>query len=260
MNARPDARAFEGTVSRREVLGEHLIRVGITGLRSDGGGSFTSTGIPDEWVALTVPGQYQTRYYTVRSWDGAELVLDVVVHEEGLVTRWAQTDCVGDVVGISAPKGSFDLPAGAGWVVLVGDLTALPAIARIGSESDLPVTAYVETPDGLLTGYVDLDLTWVDPPAPGESGLAALVRSLPWPEGEGYFWMAGESAQMREIRRFVRHELAMPSSAYDVMGYWSGSRGRQRRAVDPGPIYAAGKAAGMSDEQIWDDYDRARDE
>jgi hypothetical protein len=44
------------------------------------------------------------------------------------------------------------------------------------------------------------------------------------------------------------------------MGYWSGSRGRQRRAVDPGPIYAAGKAAGKSDEQIWDDYDRARHE
>jgi NADPH-dependent ferric siderophore reductase len=255
VNARPDARAHEGTVSRREVLGDHLVRVGITGLSG-----FTSTGVPDEWVALTVPGQYQTRYYTVRSWDGAELVLDVVVHEEGLVTRWAQTDCVGDVVGISAPKGSFDLPAGAGWVVLVGDLTALPAIARIGSECDLPVTAYVETPDGPLSDYVDLDLTWVDPPAPGESGLATLVRSLDWPAGEGYFWMAGESAQMREIRRFVRHDLGMPSSAYDVMGYWSGSRGRQRRAVDPGPIYAAGKAAGKSDEQIWDDYDKARDE
>lgn len=255
MNARPDARAHEGTVTRREVLGEHLVRVGITGLVG-----FTSTGVPDEWVALTVPGQFQTRYYTVRSWDGAELVLDVVVHEEGLVTRWAQTDCVGDVVGISAPKGSYELPAGAGWVVLVGDLTALPAIARIGSETALPVTAYVETPDGPLDDYVDLDVTWVDPPGPGESGLADLVRGLTWPQGAGYFWMAGESAQMREIRRIARHELQMPSAAYDVMGYWSGSRGRQRRAVDPGPIYAAGKAAGKTDEQIWDDYDKASDD
>ena len=42
---------------------------------------FASTGVPDEWVALTVPGQFQTRYYTVRSWDGGELMLDVVVHE-----------------------------------------------------------------------------------------------------------------------------------------------------------------------------------
>lgn len=239
----------------REILGEHLIRIVIGGL--DG---FRSTGIPDEWVALTVPGQFQTRYYTVRAFAGGELVLDVVVHEAGLVTEWAQTDCIGDVVGISEPKGSFALPPGAGWVLLVGDLTGLPAIARICAAVDLPVTAFVESADGPLPGYVEADVTWVAPPGPGESGLAALVASLDWPAGDGYFWMAGESAQMREIRRHVRHDRGLASTAYDVMGYWSGSRGRQRRAVDPGPIYAAGKAAGKTDEQIWDDYDRARHE
>ena len=252
MNARPDARAFEATVARREVLGDHLVRLVLTGL--DG---FASTGVPDEWVALTVPGQFQTRYYTVRSWRDGELVLDVVVHEHGLVTEWAQGDCVGDVVGISAPKGSVDLPASASWVVLVGDLTALPAVARISESTDLPVTAYVETPDGPLDHYLDIPVTWLPPPAPGESALAALVEGLPWPEGDGYFWMAGESAQMRQIRRHLRHDLGMPSSAYDVMGYWSGTRGRQVRAVDPRPIYEAGRAAGKSDEEIWADYDAA---
>ena len=254
MNARPDARAFSGTVVGREVLGDHLVQVTV-----DVPG-FLSTGVPDEWVALTVPGQFQTRYYTVRSFTGPAIVLDIVIHDEGLVTQWAQTDCVGDVVGISAPKGSFDLPADAGWVVLVSDLTGLPAVARIGETLALPVTAYVETPDEPMAGYTDLPITWVDAPGAEQSGLAALVQRLDWPEGPGYFWMAGESAQMREIRRFVRHELGMASSSYDVMGYWSSSRGRQRRAVDPGPIYAAGKAAGKSDEQIWDDYDRARNE
>lgn len=254
--SRPDARAFSGTVTGREVLGDHLVRVTI-----DVPG-FRSTGVPDEWVALTVPGQFQTRYYTVRSYsdaqpDGSWLVLDVVIHDEGLVTQWAQTECVGDVVGISEPKGSFDLPADAEWVVLVGDLTGLPAVARIGASVSLPVTAHVETPDGPLTDYADLDIRWVEAPGAEQSGLADLVRGLQWPEGPGYFWMAGESAQMRDIRRFVRHELGMASASYDVMGYWSASRGRQRRAVDPGPIYAAGKAAGKSDEQIWDDYDKA---
>jgi NADPH-dependent ferric siderophore reductase len=258
VNARPDARAHSGTVTARDVLGDHLIRVTIA--VQDG---FVSTGVPDEWVALTVPGQFQTRYYTVRSFAAGELVLDVVIHDEGLVTQWAQTDCVGDVVGISEPKGSFELPAGAAWVLLVGDLTGLPAIARIGdwvrqTRVGIPVTAYVETPDHPLTGYTDLPITWVDAPGPERSGLADLVRGLQWPAGDGYFWMAGESAQMREIRKHVRHDLGMPSTGYDVMGYWSESRGRQRRAVDPGPIYAAGKAAGKSDEQIWDDYDRAR--
>jgi NADPH-dependent ferric siderophore reductase len=265
VNARPDARAYSGTVTRREVLGDHLVRVTI-----DVSG-FASTGVPDEWVALTVPGQFQTRYYTVRAVAeadaGSQIELDVVIHDEGLVTQWAQTECVGDVVGISEPKGSFELSADASWMVLVGDLTGLPAIARIGEwvhqkQAGLPVTAYVETADHPLTGYTDLPITWVALPDSGpdaeQSRLAALVRGLDWPDGPGYFWMAGESAQMREIRRHVRHDLGMSSTAYDVMGYWSASRGRQRRAVDPGPIYAAGKAVGKSDEQIWDDYDKAR--
>jgi len=253
VNARPDSRAFEATVARREQLGEHLVRIVLTGLEG-----FASTGVPDEWVALTVPGQFQTRYYTVRSWDDAELVLDVVVHEHGLVTEWAQGDCVGDVVGVSAPKGSFELPPDASWVLLVGDLTALPAVARIGESTELPVTAYVETPDEPLEDYLGTPVTWLAPPAPGESRLADLVSTLEWPAGEGYFWMAGESAQMRAIRRHLRHDLGMSASAYDVMGYWSGTRGRQTRAVDPRPIYEAGRAAGKTDDEIWADYDAAR--
>jgi NADPH-dependent ferric siderophore reductase len=226
VNARPDNRAFSGTVVRREQLSEHLVRIALADV--DG---FASTGIPDEWVALTVPGQFQTRYYTVRSCADGQLVLDVVVHEQGLVTEWAQGPCVGDVVGISAPKGSFEPASSAGWVVLVGDLTALPAIGRIVESTDLPVTAYLETADGPLPDYVAAPVTWLDPPGPGESGLAELVRGLAWPEGDGYFWMAGESAQMRDIRRHLRHDLGRPSSAYDVMGYWSLSRGRQIRKV-----------------------------
>jgi NADPH-dependent ferric siderophore reductase len=253
VNARPDTRAFEATVARREQLGEHLVRIVLTGLEG-----FASTGVPDEWVALTVPGQFQTRYYTVRSWNSAELVLDIVVHEHGLVTEWAQGDCVGDVVGVSAPKGSFALPHDASWVLLVGDLTALPAIARISESTALPVTAYVETPDEPLQGYLDTPVTWLAPPTPEESGLADLVRGLTWPKGAGYFWMAGESAQMRAIRRHLRHDLAMAATSYDVMGYWSGTRGRQARAVDPRPIYEAGRAAGKSDDEIWADYDAAR--
>ena len=71
--------------------------------------------------------------------------------------------------------------------------------------------------------------------------------------------MAGESAQMRAIRTHLMRERALPGSAYDVMGYWRSVLRRQPRAVDPGPIWRAGKAAGKSDEQIWADYDAARE-
>ena len=39
-------------------------------------------------------------------------------------------------------------------------------------------------------------MTWLATPERG-SRLAEVVESMVWPEGPGYFWMAGESAQMR---------------------------------------------------------------
>lgn len=243
------------TVRARRRISEHLLRLELT---TDG--TLASTGVADEWLALTVPGQFQTRYYTVRSLAGDDLVLDVVVHDAGLVTGWAQTDCVGDEVGLGAPKGSFELPDDAGWVVLAGDLTALPAMARIAEDLDgrLPLTVHAETPDGPLADYLGVPATWHHAEA-GSSALAGIVAGLGWPAGPGYFWMAGESAQMRDIRRHVRRDLGWDSRHHEVMGYWSGSRGRQARRVDPGPLYARGRAEGKTDEQIWAEYDDSRD-
>lgn len=242
MSVRPGFKPAQ--VLRREQLSPHLVRI-VLGLDD-----FVTTGIPDEWVALVVPGQFQSRYYTVRSWTGSELTLDIVVHEDGLVTEWAMTDCVGDVVSISDPKGSF-LPApDASWIVLMGDLTALPAMARITSETS--ASAYVASADGEIPGYLP-GATWLP-----DASLVSFVEGFEWPQGPGYFWMAGESAQMRDIRRFVRRSLGWDASRHDLMGYWSNTRGRQARAADPGPLYAAGKAAGLSDEEIWARYDEAR--
>jgi NADPH-dependent ferric siderophore reductase len=252
------AAKFQATVRRREPLTDHLVRIVLDGL--DG---FASTGVPDEWVGLVVPGQFQVRYYTARSFAGGELVLDVVVHDVGLVTEWAMRDCVGDTVTITEPKSSFAPPAAAGWLLLVGDLTAMPAIARILEATEhleLPTYVLAEVPDD-LAGYLPghADVTWLVPPAPGQSALAEVVERLEWPAGEGYFWMAGESAQMRAIRKHLMREVGLPTSHYDVMGYWRATAGRQPRAVDPGPIWRAGKAAGKSDEQIWAEYDAARE-
>ena len=221
MSTRPGF--VDARVVSRTALSDHLVRIVLAG---EGLREFTSTGIPDEWVALMVPGQFQTRYYTVRSWDNGQMTLDIVVHEEGLVTEWAMTDCVGDVVSISEPKGSF-LPADdAAWVVLLGDLTALPAIARILETTH--AQAFVASDP--IEGYAE-EITWI------QQDPAAFVESFAWPEGDGYFWMAGESAQMRQIRRYLRRELGWDAGRQDLMGYWSNTRARQRRAVDPGPMY-----------------------
>jgi NADPH-dependent ferric siderophore reductase len=254
------AQQYDVQVLRRERLGEHLVRLHLGGPGLEG---FASTGVPDEWVGLVVPGQFQHRYYTLRSVAPDAVVVDVVVHAEGLVTQWAERDCTGETVTITEPKGSFAMPDGAAWLLLVADLTGLPAIARIAESrpAGLPCRVWVESADDLgdyLPPGDGLEVTWVRPPDGATSALADVVAAIDWPAGDGYFWMAGESAQMRAIRKHLRHDRGLPASAYDVMGYWR-DQARQRRSVDPGPIYAAGKAAGKTDEQIWDDYDRARE-
>ena len=250
------AAQFQATVRRREPLTDHLVRLVLDDL--DG---FASTGVPDEWVGLVVPGQFQSRYYTVRDFSGGELTLDVVVHDVGLVTEWAMRDCIGDTVTITEPKATFAPPPDAAWLLLVGDLTAMPAIARIvETHPDLPTTVLAEVADD-LSGYLPTgpDVTWLRPPSAGQSALAEVVEDIEWPVGEGYFWMAGESAQMRAIRKHLMRVVGLPTSHYDVMGYWRATAGRQPRAVDPGPLWRAGKAAGKSDEQIWAEYDAARE-
>ena len=243
----------DAVVISRARVSPHLLRLelSVPGLES--------SGIADEWVGLVVPDQFQVRYYTVRALDGDRLHLDVVVHQEGLVTDWATGDCVGDRVVVTDAQGSFEPPEGAAWLLLVGDLTAMPAMARIAEATDLPTRVWAEVPDD-LTGYLpdSVDVTWLAPPAEGESRLAEVVEGIDWPAGDGYFWMAGESAQMRAIRKHLMRERRLPGSAYDVMGYWRAVAARRPRAVDPGPIWRAGRAAGRSDEEIWAQYDEAQ--
>jgi NADPH-dependent ferric siderophore reductase len=247
------AEQYAAQVLRRDRMSDHLVRLVLGGPRLAG---FESTGVPDEWVGLVVPEQFQSRYYTVRSWADGELTIDVVIHDVGLVTEWASGDCVGDTVTVTEPKGSFAMPADAAWLLLVGDLTALPAMARISESSSVPARVWAEVPDDLASYLPSgVDVTWLAPPGESRSNLAAVVEQIDWPEGDGYFWMAGESAQMRAIRKHLMRERKLPSTAYDVMGYWRGGAQRQPRAVDPGPIYRAGKAAGKTDDQIWAEYD-----
>ena len=86
-----------------------------------------------------------------------------------------------------------------------------------------------------------------------------MVESLDWPAGEGYFWMAGESAQMRAIRRYLMRVRRLPATAYDVMGYWRGGVGGVSRAPStPARSGPRARRPGKSDEEIWAAYDEAQ--
>ncbi len=116
------AERYDAVVTDRRNVSPHLLRLtlSVPGL--------SPSGIADEWVGLVAPGQFQVALLHGPVVGGDRLVLDVVVHAEGLVTDWATGDCVGDRVVVTAPQGSFEPPAEAAWLLLVGDLTAMPAM------------------------------------------------------------------------------------------------------------------------------------
>ena len=104
------------------------------------------------------------RSYTIRNLrvDAGELDIDFVLHGvTGPATRWASQARAGDRLQIAAPNGAYtDDPGGYEWqppqgmrkVLLIGDETALPAIAGILEElalyPDTPqVQAFIEVPE-----------------------------------------------------------------------------------------------------------------
>ena len=63
------AQRYDAAVVGRAPLSAHLVRLTLSVP------GFVSSGIPDEWVGLVVPGQFQVRYYTVRALEGDRVVL-----------------------------------------------------------------------------------------------------------------------------------------------------------------------------------------
>src|SRR5690606_18511600 len=85
------------------------------------------------------------RDYTPRRVDhtSGELVLDFVLHGEGPAAEWARRARPGDSLSFVGPKSSLVLPPDVSAVVLIGDETALPAIARFLDERPVRVPAHV---------------------------------------------------------------------------------------------------------------------
>jgi NADPH-dependent ferric siderophore reductase len=114
------------------------------------------------WQALPVEERGHMRTYTVRAIRGSgpdtRLVVDLVLHlaegASGPASRWAARATVGDRLGIVAPRrghpfGGVEFhPGSASRLLLVGDETAVPAVASIldGLPVDAAGTAYLEVP------------------------------------------------------------------------------------------------------------------
>lgn len=176
----------------------------------------------EQWPAM--------RTYTVRRWDASarELSVDVVYHgQEGLAGPWAAHAQPGDEVHFVGPGGGYAPDPAADWHVLVGDESALPAIAASLEAMPPGARAYafieVSGPEEeqKLDTADNASITWLHrgDRRVGEALLRA-VGELEFQPGTVQAFVHGEAGFVKELRRLLRHERGIPREQLFISGYW----------------------------------------
>ncbi len=188
-----------------------------------------------EVFALPRDQQPRQRTYTVRRFDPRNLTLtvDLVLHDdEGPGSVWAANVGAGEQIVTVGPTPSYRPSPDAEPLVLVGDETALPAVAAIVEElpAGRPVHAIVEVADAAEEQHVDsaADVAWTwlhrDGAAPGSPELLlSAVRELDVGVNP-HVWVGAEATPVREIRDHCEAVLGLGRSHVYALAYWRHDR------------------------------------
>lgn len=169
------------------------------------------------------------REYTVRRFDPAKRELDVriLLHDSGPVARWAAQAQVGDRVGVVGPRASTLMPDGFANYLLLGDLTAVPAISRWleglpeGAMAQVLIAARSEDDVIPLRCDQPIWLLWLTNLAiPEADRLPLALEQLKLYSTDTFAWAGGEAVAMREVRRVLLEDHGLPPENIDVTGYW----------------------------------------
>src|SRR6478735_4307572 len=170
------------------------------------------------------------RAYTVRAFDpvALELTLDVVVHgDAGLAGPWAAAAAGGEEVVVQGPGGAWSPSPEVDHHLLVGDASALPAIAvaleRLPADArGLALIEVGSAADELaLDAPAGVQVQWVHARAgaPGAALVDATV-AWPWPADPVGVFVHGEAGAVRTLRTYLRVEHRVPRELLSISGYW----------------------------------------
>lgn len=231
-------------VTRAERLTPHIVSVDFRGedlhdfvsASFDDHVKFLLPATPDGQLTLPTLGPDGMKFpegarpvmrdYTPRRVDTErrEITIEFALHGDGPVAQWAAQAKPRQRVGIGGPRGSTVVPLDYDWHLLIGDETALPAIARRLEELPAGAQAIViiETGDAAdhrpLPSAAQLHVQWLV--QQGASGLVAAARALRLPGGEGFAWAAGESATIIAVRQVLIDELGLAKHQVKAAAYW----------------------------------------
>ena len=169
----------------------------------------------------------EMRDYTPRRYDLEKLELDIdfVLHGDGPASTWAEQARPGQFLHIGGPLGSMIVPDIFDSYLLIGDETALPAIARRleSLAANRKALVVIEVENGaeqqLLESAAQVNVIWVLREG-GKDNLLTTVRQLQVPKGNLYAWVATETKVSRQIRRVLLDEHGLNEQFVKAVGYW----------------------------------------
>ncbi|MER6357321.1 siderophore-interacting protein [Streptomyces sp. NPDC001634] len=194
------------------------------------------------WRELPDDVRAVMRSYTLRALrrDPDEIDIDFVLHgiqpgatvPAGPASRWASRATAGDRVVLLGPAIEdnrairFRPPEDTDLVVIWADETAVPAASAIlewlpaGTRAQvwLEVGHAADIQD--LVTEADAEITWLVRGEGSPMALAAL-RDAGLPAAQApYVWIAGESGQVKELRRHFVGERGIDRRRVTFVGYW----------------------------------------
>ena len=227
-------------VERTEMLSRSMKRIHFIGEDLRG---FESAA-PDDHIKLILPQagsrEPAKRDYTPRAFDAVRgaLMIDFALHDAGPATAWARDAQAGETLTIGGPRGSTVVPDDFDWYLLVGDETAIPAIARRMEElrREVLVRAVILSNGPAdrvqLDGRSDAQIDWVDRDRTGRNDSDSLIATIDsnLPAGEGFIWIGAEARVARALRNHFVDALGHPKQWVKASGYWTRGFGGSEQA------------------------------
>ncbi len=185
----------------------------------------------DDLEALDPEHRPRPRRFTVRRWDNErrELTIDFVAHgDAGYAGTWAQRATPGDRLQFSGPSGSYRPSNETDWHLLVGDESALPAIAAsiesLSAGAIASVFIVVDGPEDELPlrSNAEVSVTWLhrNSSVAPETLLAEAVANAEFPAGTFDVFVHGEAGEVRAVRKHLLADRNVDAAAASISPYW----------------------------------------
>lgn len=169
------------------------------------------------------------RTYTIRSQREDSIDIDFMRHSDGgPASRWAEDAAPGETIDIGGPGAKKLVDPTADWFLLIGDMTALPAISANIETLPADARGYIvievidEADAQTLPVPENVEIRWVANPRPGQTSdpLYDAVADLAWLDGRPSIWCACEFSSMRRLRSHLKDERGVAREDLYISSYW----------------------------------------